>query len=280
MNEPDRLGESELAAIARLCERGIAAPPSSAELRDTLFASDQPAIVRGDPDTGIVATVGCPDGAHIRLLVVDPGHRGRGVGHELVAAAEADARASGHRSVLTGADPPYFLWPGVPTSEVALCALFERHHYRRVDTNYDVRIDLDGLPADPGGHRRAEASDRDEIDTFMSIHWDNWRAEVLRALDKGNLVVADDAAGVAAFCAFEVNRVGFLGPVAARPDLVGRGVASAALLGALWELRRRGRRSVDVSWVGPLVPYARLGGHIHTVYFVYRRDLRGHSGRQ
>ena len=41
-------------------------------------------------------------------------------------------------------------------------------------------------------------------------HWPNWRAEVLRALDKGNLVIARDDAGISAFCGFEVNRAGFL----------------------------------------------------------------------
>ena len=83
-------------------------------------------------------------------------------------------------------------------------------------------------------------ADRDEIATFMAKHWPNWKAEVLRALDKGNLVIARDDEGISAFCAFEVNRAGFLGPVAARPDLIGRGAGTPALVGALHELRAPG----------------------------------------
>ena len=107
----------------------------------------------------------------------------------------------------------------------------------------------------------------------MATHWPNWEAEVLRALDKGNLVLSRDHEGISAFCAFEVNRAGFLGPVAARPDLIGRGAGTPALLGALHELRARGRSSIEVTWVGPIVPYARLGGRISNVYLVYRKGL-------
>ena len=83
----------------------------------------------------------------------------------------------------------------------------------------------------------------------MTRHWPNWRLEVLRALDKGNLVIARDdgeAGELTAFCAFEVNRAGLLGPVAVRPELMGRGRGRGVLVGALHELRRRGGERVSV----------------------------------
>jgi len=273
MTELSELDRSALPAIAALCRRGISDSPSLDELAGALFAPEQPAIVRGDPDVGVVATVEADGAAHIRLLVVDPEARGRGRGHALLRAAHADARAAGHSSITTGADAPYFLWPGVRSTETALLCLFERHHYNRVDTNFDMTIDLATLPADPGGHVLAGPKDRDEVAAFMTSHWANWQAEVLRALDKGNLVLARDDAGIRAFCAFEVNRAGFLGPVAARPDLIGQGAGAPALLGALHELRARGRSSIEVVWVGPVVPYARLNGRVSSVYFVYRKGL-------
>ena len=45
--------------------------------------------------------------------------------------------------------------------------------------------------------------------------------------------------GIAAVCAHDVTRAGFVGPVAVRPDLMGRGAGVAPLLGALHEMRRR-----------------------------------------
>jgi GNAT superfamily N-acetyltransferase len=194
----------------------------------------------------------------------------------LLQAAEEWARSAGHTSLVTGADPPYFLWPGVPSTETALLCLLERRHYARAETNFNMDVDLRALPEDPGGHRLASAADRDELDAWMSTHWSNWRAEVLRALDKGNLVVArgeGDDGPVTAFCAFEVNRGGGLGPVAVRPDLMGRGMGKGVLLGALHELRRRGAESVSVIWVGPVVPYAMVGGQVSDVFFVYRKEL-------
>ncbi|MGO9856999.1 MAG: GNAT family N-acetyltransferase [Acidimicrobiales bacterium] len=274
--EPAPLGRSARQHIAALCERSLADPPSAAELNGALFAEDQAAVVLGDPATGVIAVVECDDGAHIRLLAVDPSARRRGLGHALVQAAEDWAVTAGHRTLATGADPPYFLWPGVPSSETALVCLFERRHYRRADTNFNMEVDLRTVPDDPGGHRLAGAGDTAELDEWTAAHWPNWRLEVLRALDKGNLVIARDggASGpLTAFCAFEVNRRGVLGPVAVRPDLMGRGAGRGVLLGALHELRRRGAQRVAVVWVGPVAPYAAVGGRVSDVYFVYRKEV-------
>jgi predicted N-acetyltransferase YhbS len=274
--ELDRLDPSNLDGIARLCQRAVVDAPSKEELGGALFAADQPAVVLGNPGAGVVATVECDDGPHIRLLAVEPSARGRGLGHALLQAAEDWAGAAGHRSLVTGADPPYFLWPGVPSTETSLLCLLERRHYARSETNINVDVDLTQIPGDPGGHHLAGAGDADELDGFMSAHWPNWRPEVLRALHKGNLVIAregGDSGPVTAFCAFEVNRRGLLGPVAVRPDLMGRGAGKGALLGALHELRRRGAHRVAVVWVGPIVPYASVGGRVSDVFFVYRKGL-------
>lgn len=268
-----RLDRSALDGIAALCARAVADPPTRDEIAGSLFTEDQPAIVRGDPSVGVVATVENAGAGHIRMLVVDPSHGGRGHGHALVDAAEADARAAGHTTLSTGADAPFFLWPGIPSTEVGLVCLFEHHRYYRAETNFDMRVDLAQIPADPGGHQLAGPADRDDLDAWTTTHWSNWRAEVLRALDKENLVIVRGEDGIEAICAFEVNRTGFLGPVAVRPDLMGRGRGRPALIGALHELRRRGRAYTDVCWVGPVIPYAEVGGRVSNVYFVYRRTL-------
>jgi predicted N-acetyltransferase YhbS len=272
----NRLEHADLGDIAALCGRAIVDTPSTEELDGALFAPGQPAVVLGDPSVGVVAVVECTDGPHIRLLAVDPSERGKGHGHALVQAAEDWAREAGHRSMITGADPPYFLWPGVPSRETALACLFERRHYNRAETNFNMDVDLAEVPADPGGHQLAGPDDRNEVEQWMETHWSNWRPEVMRALDKGNLAISRegaDAGTIAAFCAFEVNRVGLLGPVAVRPELMGRGRGRAVLLGALHELRRRGRKAVSVVWVGPIVPYAQVGGRVSEVFFVYRKEL-------
>jgi GNAT superfamily N-acetyltransferase len=270
----NELAPSDLGAIAAFCARSVRDVPVEDELAAALFAPDQPVTVLGDPAVGVVAVAECSDGPHIRLLAVDPQHRGNGQGRALVGAAEDWARSHGYHSLITGADPPYFLWPGVPSTETAALCLFERLHYGRAETNFNMDVDLARIPDDPGGHQLALAHEREEIDAWMETHWSNWRLEALRALDKGNLVISREGDGtISAFCAFEVNRRGLLGPVAVRPELMGQGKGRAALLGALHELRRRGRDSVSVVWIGPVVPYAAVGGLVTDVYFVYRKQL-------
>jgi predicted N-acetyltransferase YhbS len=100
-----------------------------------------------------------------------------------------------------------------------------------------------------------------------------WRGEVLRALEKGSLAIERDGAGVSAFCAWDVNRRGILGPVAVRLDLMGRGAGVAVLLLALARMRAAGWERVEVGWVGPIVPYARVGGTVGRVFFVYRKTV-------
>ncbi len=283
MSDLPILDRSALDAISGLCQRAIVDAPSADELDAALFAAEQPAVVRGDPAVGVVATVEADGNAHVRLLAVDPSARGQGHGTRLLKVAETVARDEGHASLTIGADAPYFLWPGAPSSETALLCLLEGRHYTRVETNFDMDVDLSVIPDDPGGHVLASVEDRAEVDIWAATHWPNWRLELLRALDKGNLVLTrqdgqnvEDGEGgdIAAVCAFEVNRIGFLGPVAARPDLLGRGRGRPALLGALHELRRRGRTRISVVWVGPVVPYARVGGVVSTTYFVYRKTFR------
>jgi GNAT superfamily N-acetyltransferase len=272
----DRLGTSDLDGISELCSRSIGDAPTKAELAGSLFAPDLPAVVLGDPAAGVVALAECGDGLHIRLLAVEPSARRRGHGDALLEAAEGWARSAGHSFLLVGADPPYFLWPGAPAAVTGLLCLLERRHYSRFETNFNMDVDLRAIPDDPGGHRIARPDEREEIDAWMATHWPNWRLEVLRALEKGNLVIAreDGTTGeVSAFCAFEVNRAGVLGPVAVRPDLMGRGRGRGVLIGALHELRRRGREQVSVVWVGPVVPYAAVGGKVSEVFFVYRKEL-------
>ena len=273
MTPLDRLGPSEGDAIADLCRRSLADPPAADEIAGALFAPDQPTNVRGDPDVGVVASVEVDGRGYVRLLVVDPAHRGLGHGHALLEAAEADLTEAGMPAVTVGADAPYFLFPGVETTETAMLCLLERHHYERAEANFNMAVDLMRIAPDPGGHTVATPADRDEVDAWMTINWGHWRLEVLRALDKGTLVLARDDNGISAFCAYDVNRRGLLGPVAARFNLIGTGVAAPLILGALHRMRAGGRERAEVVWVGPIVPYARVGAHVSRVFFVYRRLL-------
>ena len=263
------VGPEALDGIASLCAGSMAHPPSRDELRRALFAPDQPAVVRYAQGVGVTAVVREGTEGYVRLLLLDVTRRGHGLGHDLLAAAEADLEGS---SIITvGADAPYFLLPGVPVEETSLCCLLERHHYAREETNYNMDVDLTQLAPDPGVGVAPGPGERAEVEAWLARHWPNWQAEALRAFDQGSLVLGRDETDITGFCAFDVNRSGTLGPVASRPDLIGQGAGEALILAALHRLRERGHRTIEVLWVGPMVPYARRGGRVGRLFFVYRR---------
>ena len=261
-------------AVAALAHRSLLDPPSLDELRRSLRAPGQPAVLRGDPAVGVVATVTAGPAGFVRFLAVDPGHRGRGLGRALLGAAEADLRDSGATSMTVGADAPYYFWPGIDARELAAICLVERLHYSRIDVHLNMDVDLTTIPADPGGWRVAGGSDRDAVAEWANEHWSFWCAEMLRACDQAGLVLAEDSTGITAVCAYDVNRAGFVGPVAVRPDRIGRGDGWAPLLGALHRLRATGRTHAEIAWVSPVVPYARVGATMGRSFLVYRKELR------
>lgn len=276
----DPLDASAVEAIAALCARALERPPTAAELAATLFAPDQPTVVRGDPAVGVVAAVLTPEGGYIRLLVVDPSQQRRGNGARLLQAAEDDlSRGRTEPATITvGADPPYYLFAGVETTQTAMLCLLERRRYFRHDANFNMDVDLGDLPARPDRPVLAGPADRDEVEAWSRANWDNWRPEALRALDKGTLLIDRDAAGITGFCAWDVNRAGLVGPVAVRLDLLGKGAGYPLLVGALHRIRDAGRANVEVSWVGPIRPYAAVGATIGRVFLVCRKIIQPPTG--
>jgi len=266
------LGPEHAGKIAELCARSLAHPPTAEEIGKTIFSAEQPALVRGDPSIGVVAARrGFFDSSQgfISLIVVDPDHRGRGHGRSLLRAAERDL--AGASTITVGTDAPFHLFPGVETTEIALLCLLERHRYSREEGNFNMDVDLAELPSNPGGTMLATGAERDEVDGWLRTHWPMWGPESLRALDQGTLLVERDAVGLTGFCAWDVNHPGLLGPIAVRPDLLGRGAGVALLLGGLHRMRASGRHRAEIAWVGPIVPYARVGARIGRVFFAYRK---------
>jgi N-acetylglutamate synthase-like GNAT family acetyltransferase len=269
----ERFDASHMDEVFELCRRCLPEPPTRPELAESLYSAAQAVTVRGAAGVGVVASACVGTEGYIRLLGVEPAARRRGHGAALLAAAEADLAALGATSAQVGADPPFYLYPGVETTCTAMLCLLERHRYERREANFNMVVDLDAIPADPGGHADATEAERDEIAGWMRTHWSNWEAEVLRALDHGTLVISRDDQGIAAFCAYHVNRAGLLGPVAVRGDLWGKGAGQPVLLGALHRIKAAGARHIEVAWVGPIRPYAAVGARISRVFFVYRRAL-------
>jgi GNAT superfamily N-acetyltransferase len=267
------LGRDQLDGIVALCQRGLADVPTSGDLEASLFTPALPVTVRGDPDRGVVATCVRDGQAYLRLLVVDPAARGRGVGTALLHAAEDDLADAG--TITVGADAPDYLFPGVETTALEMLCFLERNRYARGEANFNLLVDLEHLPADPGpGEARvAEPDDVAEVEAWMAANWSNWRVEAMRCLSRQRLMLSRDTDGITAFCCWDGARSGWVGPVGVRPTLIGKGRGRAVLVAALHQLRRAGRDRAEIGWVGPIPPYARtVRSAINRVFFVYRKQ--------
>jgi GNAT superfamily N-acetyltransferase len=268
----DQLGPDALDGIAELCRQALGpGTPERGDLAASLFGGPEPAVVRGDPERGVVASAVRQGQGFIRLLAVHPRHRRQGVGHGLLTAAELDLAHC--PSVTVGTDAPDYLFPGVDSRLTAMQCLLEAHHYYRSGVNLNMDVDLTVLPEDPGGPFLATAADRDEVREWTDRHWAHWTAEVLAALGKDRLLLARDEEGITGFCAWDVTRSGWLGPVAVRPGLIGRRTGVPLLLGALHRMRADGRNRAEIAWISPVRFYARtVGAVMGTAYLVHRKD--------
>lgn len=275
----DVLGPDTASAVARLCQAALGRhSPEPADIAQGLFDAPPglaPPVVRGDPAVGVVASVRREDEGYIRLLAVHPDHRRAGVGTALMRAAEADLLAAGCSHATVGTDAPDYLFAGVPTELTEMFCLMEALGYQRRDANLNMGVDLTTLPADPGGTELATAAEEDEVRAWTGQHWAWWTTESLRALHKDRLLISRDAEGVIdGVCAWDVNRGGWLGPIAVKPAAMGGRVGVPLLLGALHRMRADGRTRAEISWISPVRFYARNGGaRISDVFIVHRRRI-------
>lgn len=265
-----QLGPEQLPGIVALTRRSLDDGPTESDLAVSLFTPGFPVTVRGDPDTGVVASCVRDGVGYLRLLVVDPSVRRQGLGDALLTAAEEDL--AGFPSITVGADAPDYLFPGVEVDQLEMLCLLERRRYDRGEANVNMVVDLEQLPPEPPGPHIAGPDERDELEAWTAAHWSFWGTEVLRCADRDRLMVARDADGIVAVCCWDGARTGWVGPVAVRPSLIGQGRGRSVLLAALHRMRAAGSTQAEIGWVGPIRPYAEtVGARMHRVFFVYRK---------
>ena len=133
--------------------------PTVDELEGALFAPEQPAVVRGDPagrrrrhGRRRQRRVTCGFSSSIPKL----GAEGTAT-RSCARPTPTRARRRTHARSRSAPTRRSSCGRACPSTETALLCLFERHHYARAETNFDMTIDLAAIPDDPGGHVLATA---------------------------------------------------------------------------------------------------------------------------
>ncbi len=267
------LGPEALPAVVELCRRALGdSAPTRDELARALFDPERPATLRGDPERGVVATVVRHGTGFVRLLVVDPLHRRRGFGSQLLAAGEADL--AGLPSIAVGSDAPDHLFPGVPLGATGLLTLLEARRYQRagVALNLDVPPDAQRQPSP--GVIDAGPDDAEELLDWVRGHYSHWEDETERSLRRGSVVLSRDDCGLTGFCAWGANRAAWLGPMAVDPERRGTGLGAPLARAALTRMRAEGHRRIQVAWVTSIAFYAKaIGATVGDAYLLCRKDV-------
>lgn len=262
-------GRDEAARLVALTD--VALPGerlSEDELVSCCFDDPDPCVVLGsEGGEAAVAAVVRGERAHLQLLVVEPVAQGRGLGRALLAAAEEWAfDQPGVRSVWAGAAAPFYLWPGVDVRWTRALVLFESARWSDRGAVLNMSCPTTVRVAVPDGVTvRRALDDRDvaAARSFAQRHFTDWDAELERGAEHGACFVAVDDADPATcigFACHSVNRVGWIGPMAADPGRRHGGVGGALLGALLVDLRAHGLQDAEISWVGPVGFYARVAG--------------------
>lgn len=245
--------------------------PDADELSAALLNEENPSMLAGHPGEAMVVTGRDAERGFIRLVVVHPTKRRRGIGSELVKLAES---ALGDvDSITVGADAPFYLYPGVDVENMAALCLFEKQRFRRAGTNINLRLPREAVSVVDTEHViRADEAHGEAVLDFISREWPRYESEVSRSLSIGTLHIVRDDKTVVGFSAHSVVRKGWIGPVAVAGDLVGQGAGRALLAAAAKDVISRGLGDrMIVEWAGPLRPYARFGATVASTYVEYRK---------
>jgi GNAT superfamily N-acetyltransferase len=242
------------------------------------------AVAVAEPDDGQSSGDAMVVG-HVRLVTVHPESRRRGLGAWLVRAAEQWMVAQGASVSVLAAEAPIYLWPGVDASNIAAQCLAESTGYR--STGSEINMALTSAfraPAPDAVVVRRLTDDRDvaAARSLVEATWPQWLVEfdlgVAAACAHGAFVSAvgpdaDNDPVAVGFCAHSVLRTGWLGPVGIDLSCQNRGVGSALVSAAATDVMVAGLADVEISWVGPVRFYAKLGARRSRSFRSYTKVL-------
>jgi mycothiol synthase len=215
---------------------------------------------------------------HVRLVVVHPELRRRGVGTQLLAAAEAWLGERGAQLVCLAAEAPVYLWPGVDVANVAAQCLAEAAGYALSGSDINMALPPSfRAPVPPGAEVRRLLDDGDAaaMRFLVAEHWPEWLVEFDLGVEGASVHGAFIDGAAVGFCAHSVLRPGWLGPMATDPARRGEGLGAALVSAVATDLMVAGFEHVEIGWVGPVRFYAKLGATVCRSFRSYAKALPG-----
>ncbi|NJN17469.1 MAG: GNAT family N-acetyltransferase [Oscillochloris sp.] len=275
--------DTEFSALLDLCRAGLREEVAPNALRRLFF--DEPerkpayhlALWEGSALVG--ALLGGirhrPEGmlGGVRLLVVAPQMRRRGLATQLLTEIERLMHADRLPEIRFGHIGPNYLWPGVDLRDTPAICLLQKRGYQRFGEALNMDVDLtisDWSPAVDEVRlaaagwtvRRAEPADQPALSAWVAAEFSAawvWEAsQALQAQPISAFLALHDGR-IRGFACYDVSGLrSCFGPTGVDPSARGLGLGRVLLLRCLADMRARGDSHAEIGWVGPLAFYSTI----------------------
>jgi mycothiol synthase len=292
----------DLPTLRELARAGLVHDPDAAAIVDLLWpsAADGCRIVLEQPgETGprmIGFALGSlrpahddiPATGHIDLLVVDPGHHGRGHGRDLLADIERRLVAAGATRLRIRGNPPTFAWPGIDIRYTPAVCLATAAGYERLPDCNNMLVDLAAADLATEGDeqrlaeagigieiRRGRLEDEKALRTWCDEKFGgSWGQEAAMALHKSppalHVAVRDGA--FLGFAGHGMQRAAMFGPMGTDEAARGLGIGAVLLRRCLADQRDAGIEVAEIGWVGPVRFYSKtVGARLGRVFWAFEK---------
>ena len=255
------------ASLTALCAAALPEERLSvADVEACCFGPDTEVL--GDEGAAAVVTVRSSAdvaGAWLLLVAVHPDEQRRGRGRALVETVVAHARERGASELHLANCAPRYVWPGVDFAFIAALAMFEACGFEPYGAECNMAIPTSFRAPPPAGVTTEQEEGEGALD-LARRRYPFWVDETERAIALGSCFAARADGETVGFACHSPNRAGWIGPMATDPDRQRGGVGRALLAAACADLERRGHRSAEIAWVGPVGFYAKCGATVSRVF--------------
>lgn len=183
----------------------------------------------------------------------------------------------GASSVTFGADLPYYLWPGIDTSNLPALALAQDSGFTLGGLALNLRLDTGLTRPTPFGvsisQVVATGGQAQLVRALIAANWPGWLAEWELGLVGGTAFAAFQDGRAVGFVNHSNLRPGWIGPLGTDPAERSHGIGAALMAAACADLRERGYGEAEIAWVGPLGYMADLGARPGRVFARATRPL-------
>jgi GNAT superfamily N-acetyltransferase len=228
-------------------------------------------VLDGEGVVGLMVGVQRKQDAWLKLFAVDKDRRRLGIARQMLDKLEGRFRNAGVQRVHTLNSSPHYVMPGLDVRYTAGVCLLQGRGYQLDQYVHNMRIDLDSVDFDTDEaeldlaedgivFRRLRYEDETVLRPWIHGHWGyGWATEACNSLKNDPVTshLALSGERVVGFATYDVMALtsGF-GPTGVDDSMRGQGLGKILLFRCLEDMKRRGDRHCEVTWVGPISYYA------------------------